>query len=330
MPELPNLPRPGKPLDLAKLVKLHHYSFTNKNGLQISAGASVPNPGLDGIPYALPFGIDVNGTEMARVVAHATGVSSKSIDISMAGNVTVAQGGAAMENFLRSFLRGKDFPIVVKGLDRVPDESHLPAPPQWVLETLPSVSLNLIFPGPKPKPEVIKSVTIEGMQISEANGQVVASGTVVAIIKLPKGFQSVNVNVTAIKPDVFVYDGPLDDASDDDDDEDGRPDPENPPERAFGLIAPDYYLDSNTTAVDDEPGSFTVRAAFVDMPLEVLDGRQGVFRSFVSKVLFSGGATAGIGGVADIKADLGVGEDLSVAGLPVHGEFWVGRTRGEL
>lgn len=294
--------------------------------MQIAAAASLPNPGVGEVPYALPFSIAVNGSEMAQVIARTSGVSSEAINILIAGDVTALKGGDALETFLRRFLRGKDSPIVVKGLNHIPEGHNVPAPPQWVLDTLPSVSLNLIFPGPKPKPEVVKSVTIENMHISELNGGVAASGTVVALIELPDGFRDVTVNVTAIKPDVFVFDGALEDSADDEEDA-GRPDPENPPERAFGRIAPDFFLNSTTTASEEFPGALEVRADFEDMPLQILENRQGVFRSFVGKIFLHGGATAGISGVADIRADLGVGDPLDVAGLPVHGEFWVGRQK---
>lgn len=323
MPALPNLPKPGKPLDLSQLVKLHDYSFTNTDGLRITASASLPNPGLSDIPYALPFSIGVDGTELARVVANPADVSPKAIKLVISGDIT-AQGGDALELFMRNFLRGKDVPIVVTGLDRIPPGHDVPPPPQWVLDTLPTVSLDLVFPGPDPKPEVVKSVTIENMHISEVNGGVAASGTVVAIVQLPEGFQSISVNVTELRPDVFVYDGPVED---DDKDDAGRPDPDNPPERAFGRIAPDYFLNSTTTPSKEVPGALEVRADFEDMALEVLDDRQSVFRSFVGKVLLHGGATAGIGGVADIQADLGVAEPLDISSLPVHGEFWVGRAK---
>jgi hypothetical protein len=148
-----------------------------------------------------------------------------------------------------------------------------------------------------------------------------ASGTVVALVQLPPGLERVDLNVSSILPDVLIFDGSADGHDD-------RPDPRNPPEGAFARIHPAHFLNSTTARSDDPatPDALVVRAPFENVPLQILEGRESIFRAFVSKVIFKGGANAGIGGVVDVRADLGVGDDIEIGDLPVTGDFWVGRS----
>lgn len=323
MPAVPNFPPPGRPLNLTRLVTLHEYALSNNaGGIKIAATASVPNPSLRSVPFALPFAILVEGTIMAQVVARASRVTTSTIEIQLSGDVSTLANSEPLNNLLQHYLRGEGSPITVRGHGAMPHGyEHSDIPPPWVLKTLPSLSVDLEFPGPNPKPEIVKQVTIEGMKIGEANGQMIASGTVVADVELPRGLEQIHINVTAIKPDVMVSDGVEDDQGGD------EYDPENPPPKAFGRISPDVFLNSTTEPGTDpnRPDILIVRAPFTDLALDVLPGRDGILRGFVSKVVFKGGAMAGIGGVADIEADLFSGGLLQVGGLPVHGEFWVKR-----
>jgi hypothetical protein len=233
---------------------------------------------------------------------------------------------SAISVFLQNYLSGRDNPILVRGLSTLPtfaQTSH--SPPHWLLSTLPSISIPLSFPGPSPKPKIIQTVTIESMRISESRGKMLASGTVLAEISLPKGMEAVDVSINAVKPDIMVFDGPIDD--DDDDDDDGG---EEYPPRAFGHIKPDEWLKATSERYQnpEHPGWITVRAPMEDIPIEILKGRDGVMRGFVSKIVFKGGAVAGIKGTADVQVQLrGVRGQVGLGGLPVKGEVWVGRQR---
>ena len=252
--------------------------------------------------------------------------SSKFLHLSLAGDIIAnltAQPSderpSSLSLFLQRFLHGQDNPIIVTGLNTVPP--HIPAPPPWLLSMLPTVSVPLSFPGPQPPPKVIKTVSIEHMRISERAGQIYASGTVVAKVELPETMQRVQLDVKGVSPDVLIYDGP---AGDD------PADPDDPPARAFGRINPDDFLNSTTAPSDDplHPYAIIVSAPMVNVPLQILDGRDGVFRSFASKVVFKGGAEAGIKGTASVKVDLkGVEGRAKLSDLPVTGETWVGRQR---
>lgn len=187
--------------------------------------------------------------------------------------------------------------------------------PAYLAQELPGVAVNLTFPGPNPPPEIVQSISIEDMSISQSEeGGMAASGTIVALLVLPAGMESVKLNVTGIRPDVLVYDGqttPQDPY-----------DPQHPPPRAFSRIHTDDYLDATTENADD---GAVVRAPFKGLPLRVLEGRDGVFQGFVRKILIQRGALAGIDGEADARVKLPVGE-VGVDGLPVNGSMWIGRS----
>ena len=249
------------------------------------------------------------------------------IDIAMSGRVlaNLSKGDShdsPLSQFLQNYMHGLDNPITVRGLSSLPRYSHsVQSPPSWLLAGLPSLSLSLVFPGPSPPPRIIQTVTIEHMRLTERAGKMRASGTVVAEIELPPGMQAVTVNVVEVLPDVLVYDGLAGDE---------EPDAKDPPPRAFGHILPEDFLDSTTepSSDPDHPHRMVVRAPLQDVPLDVLPGRDAVLSDFVGKVVFKGGAQAGVKGTASVRVEIvGVEGRVRLDNLPVKGEFWVGRQR---
>lgn len=321
---------------------LAEYTFeTTPSALRIVASATIPNPLPAGINASLPFGMPFtialppstpNSSEkqMAQVVTEPLPL----IGHDMAPNLTVRISGeitsdlsppkgsnetSLLSTFLQRYLHGLANPITVRGMSAVPTFTPSPAPPAWLLSSLPSLSLPLSFPGPSPEPRIIQSVAIEQMRLSEAGGKMRASGTVVAAIQLPPGMEGVRLVVNAVKPDVLIFDGP---APEGDGGDDGD---EEPPEKAFGHIHPDDYLPAVSTQIE---GTITVRAPLHDVPLDVIPGRDKILSDFVGKVVFKGGALAGIKGEADVEVQLnGVTGSVGLEGLPVRGETWVGRQR---
>ena len=337
VPELPGLPSPGRPLNLSALVNLREYSFRtipSTKSLSISAYATLPNflPDFDAtLPFGMPFAISLPSHEqMAEVVTKpiVLGNSGESIELRIAGEVTAnlsettAGNSSSLSKFLQNYLHGLDNPIFVHGLSSLPSFASQLAnyPPDWLLSTLPSLSLPLTFPGPRPPPKIIQSVTIEHMRISEAGGKMRASGTVLAEIELPGAMEGVDVDVVAVMPDVLVFNGPAPLYDDDGD----------APAGAFGRIHPDEFLISTTMKGEDpsHPYRLVVRAPLNKVPLDVLPGRDGVLSDFVSKVIFKGGAQAGIKGTASVRVEvIGVDGRVRLNDLPVRGEFWAGRQR---
>jgi hypothetical protein len=107
------------------------------------------------------------------------------------------------------------------------------------------------------------------------------SGEVFARLVLPSGMR-VKLDVTRILPDVLIFDGALSEA---------LPPPPPPlpdplPDRAFGRIRPEDWIVSECVqdASQHQGSSFIISATFLDVPLEVLPGREKEFSNFVSKV----------------------------------------------
>ncbi|WVQ93901.1 hypothetical protein IAU59_000979 [Kwoniella sp. CBS 9459] len=356
IPHLPNLPDPGHPLNLSELVTLQHYEFDTSQSpkaLAIEAAASIPNflPHLNTtIDFGLPFSIaipdlsnslvPIGDTKMAEVVTEPINIggSGHEIELKMKGIITADledrtdtksdnNSTSVLSLFLQNYLHGKDNPILVQGLAALPPfapPSTLP-PPSWLLSTLPSLSLPLTFPGPKPPPKIIQSVTIDHMRLTESGGKMKASGTVIAQVELPKDMQNVDIEVVQVRPDVLVFDGPA--PPDGDKDDDGG----DIPAKAFGHIRPEEFLNSTTSPSGDPryPHRLIVSAPLSNVDLDILPGRDGVLSDFVSKVVFKGGAQAGVKGIASVRVKItGVDGTVRLDGLPVRGEFWVGKQRG--
>ena len=295
--------------NITELVHLDGYEF--ETGLGLKAKASMPGLGFNTtLPFTLPLEILLE-KEMAQVVVAVE--MGERVHMEMTGRVTGVID-RSLSRFLQNYLHGIDNPITVRGMGHMP-RFAVGGPPKWLLDLLPGVSVPLVFPGPRPKPKIVQTITIEQMKLSERAGKMRASGVVVAQVKLPEGMRRVEVNVVGVAPDVLVYDGV---AGED------EADPQNPPERAFGRINTDY-LDSETVVEGD---GLVVTAPFTNVPLDVLPGRDSVLSDFVSKVVFKGGAQAGIKGTASVHVELvGLDGRVTLDDLPVQGDFWVGRRR---
>jgi hypothetical protein len=325
--------------------------------LQITARASAPNP-VPGMRFELPytFGFDIllpvpaeeggdlqvdppaRRVKMAEVMTNPIVLHGQQrVNVHIRGFVlseqVVAAGGTgsnsdpALSLFLRNYLHGLDNPVVVQGLPYLPWngtvlDRGLPLPPTWILDIVRCLQLEVALPGPHPPPKLIKSVTIEDMRIGESRGQIRASGLVVAEIQLPAQLRGVKVDVTGVLPDVLVFDGyPSDDR-------DVDPDELPYPVRAFGRIHPDDNLPANSRPSSEGDGLLIVEAPIHDVPVQVLPGRDKVMSEFVSKIVFKGGALAGIGGRAGVNVVVpGIASAVQITKIPVSGEFTVGNPR---
>ena len=133
------------------------------------------------------------------------------------------------------------------------------------------------------------------MKIKPSGTALLASGVVQANIVLPKGI-TVGMTVYKVLPDVIIFDGEVPSSiiiernSDDTDDPPPRmPLPDPLPERAFGHIRPRDWLPSVSEPIEleeEEGSAYTISARVVDVPLEVLPGRQRQFNNFIGKVCF--------------------------------------------
>ena len=133
------------------------------------------------------------------------------------------------------------------------------------------------------------------MKIRPSGTILLASGVVQVNIVLPKGV-TIGMNVSRVLPEVVVFDGEVPSSiiirrnSDDTDDLPPKmPLPDPLPENAFGHIRPKDWLPSVSEPIElqgEEGLAYTISARVVDVPLEVLPGREEQFSNFVGKVCF--------------------------------------------
>ena len=220
---------------------------------------------------------------VVRVETDPVALTHPNTTIHVHGNVVVLTGDSfpPLSSFVTSYLNGES--------------------PRMSLSTplLPDITVNTVFPAPFPRPQVVRNITIKDMKVRPlASGTMLASGTVFAKIVLPKGMDMA-LQVDAVYPQLLVYDGPVPDdepagtgdpleGEDDDDDlPDTMPLPDPLPANAFAHIRPREWLDSISVPLGHQDGDgsvFAVSAKIVDIPLEVLPGRQREFSNFVGKV----------------------------------------------
>jgi hypothetical protein len=165
---------------------------------------------------------------------------------------------------------------------------------------LPDHFIDFIFPAPHPKPQILKNVTIKNLKIKPtAGGPFLASGTVFVRVVLPKGM-NIGLDVNRVLPDLLIFDGevplPPDISRPPPSWERGTETPPLPdpiPDHAFAHIRPQDWLDAlsepdndnDDDDGEDEGSAYAVCAKLVDVPLEVLPGRQKEFSDFVRKVV---------------------------------------------
>jgi len=202
--------------------------------------------------------------------------------------------------------------------------SYQPSPISVFSPLYPSMEINAKFPPPSHRLELLRDVRIENMSIhpglvlSNNPGfnfealDILASAQVFARVVLPHGID-IDVEVKRLWVDCLVYDGEVSDKvfthpfrNGKDDGKSKEPPLPEPmplpkplPPRAFGRITPRTWLNATSYSgpvEDEESGKKTpkgddgrsvyVRADVVDVPLEVLPGRQNELRKFVTKVSF--------------------------------------------
>ncbi|KIY74273.1 hypothetical protein CYLTODRAFT_385048 [Cylindrobasidium torrendii FP15055 ss-10] len=312
LPQLPGLPPPGRNLPfppLADLITLQEFSIlTAGDQLALAARASLIDPVPTNLNFsapALPFTVSLApGVPIAAVNTAPFTTTHPNITIDVTGSVLPLPPTSTnlLSVFLSRYLSGK------------PNDISISTP------LIHNLTVDATFPGPQPKPQVLRNVTIQDMKLKAWNTSFLASGVVYARVVLPAGM-NISINVTNILPDVLIFDGaPPDDllllGPGNPPEESPLPDPLPP--RAFSHIRPDDWLESECKAAVLEPGEeggsvFEVSARIEGVPLQVLPGREKEFGDFVSKVLFSiDGALAGLVGIVSVSVD--------VPGLPVEGK----------
>ncbi|KAJ7507033.1 hypothetical protein B0H11DRAFT_189376 [Mycena galericulata] len=335
IPPIPGIPRTGRVPSLTELITLQSFNVYSALGsLDLVASATLPDPAPTTFNFtspSLPFTIYLPSTDepvpIAAVSTAPFTLTHPNITLEISGTVLpiLAPSSAILSAFLTRYLTGLPNPILVS------------------TSVIPDLTVDMEFPAPHPRPRILRNVTIHDMSIKPGGSAFTASGTVYARVVLPRGME-VALHVGRVLPDVLVFDGEVPESAvypslprNDDTPPSSPPLPDPLPERAFGRIRPDDWLASLSGPVPSEDGegsAFAVTAKIVDVPLEVLPGRQKEFRAFVSKVIFGAdGAVAGIMGTADVGVDVfGLpfpGHDgrseMELKGLPFSGSVPVGK-----
>ncbi|KAH8922677.1 hypothetical protein BT69DRAFT_1350733 [Atractiella rhizophila] len=295
------------------------------------------------VPWTFPFGVyfpipPVDGHSvpdflLARVatIPFTFDNSQKEINLTISGWVEPIEPSKEVENvvsrFLSRYLRRQPNEVVFRydSAKRSPGKN---VPPDFVVDVLKRQELRYDFPGAQERLHLLEHVKIEDMKLSlgKAGTEIRASGWVKGFLNLPAALKSFEpqTDITAIWPDIYVYDGepPQKSAND-------KYPPEPTPENAFGRLRTPDFAPATTTHRYDEDGKLVseVRTYLEDIPLEVLEGRGDIFRGFVSKVIFGKGTQAGIKGKADVRVAIeGITKSgLAVKGVDVQGSFFVGK-----
>ncbi|KAJ7766322.1 hypothetical protein DFH07DRAFT_915995 [Mycena maculata] len=335
IPPIPGIPQTGPVPSLSDLITLQSFNVYSASGsLDLAACATLPDPAPTSFNLttpSLPFTISLPSTnEPVPIAAVSTApftLTHPNITLDISGTVLPipAASSIVLSNFLTRYLSGLPNPIVIS------------------TPIIPDLTVDLDFPAPNPRPHILRNVTIHDMSIKPGGSAFTASGTVYARVVLPRGME-VALHVGRVLPDVLVFDGEVPEGAvyaplrlNEATPPSAPPLPDPLPERAFGRIRPEDWLASLSGPVPSEDGegsAFAVTAKIVDVPLEVLPGRQKEFRAFVSKVIFgSDGAIAGILGTAAVAIDVfglpfpgndGQGE-MELTGLPFRGAIHVGK-----
>jgi hypothetical protein len=337
---------------VSQLVRLQSFSVESESkNVAVHALATVINPVPSIVNLTAPSisfsvllpGEDNSTIPVASVHTDPFTLTHPNITLVISGSILPLppHASASLSSFVSRYLSLEPNPISV------------------TCPLFPSLVLDMEFPPPDSKPQILRNVTIRDMKIkpSSIGTEFLASGTVFARIVLPKGMD-LTMDVTRVFPDVLVFDGEVPELASlllsRQKREEGLPDPL--PEGAFGHIQPEDWLEATSVQIDTEGGqgsTFAVTADMVDVPLEVLPGRQKEFSTFVSKVrwdtvlcvtLFTQnsfqvifgthGALAGLKGTTDVGVHilgLPLGDrdettsGIDLLGLPFQGSVHVGK-----
>ncbi|THU87982.1 hypothetical protein K435DRAFT_762209 [Dendrothele bispora CBS 962.96] len=334
IPVLPGLPNPGNNMpfpSLGDMITLRSFDLASvQNNLTIQASATVVDPAPPSfnlttptLPFIISLPTNDSSIPIATVSTKSFSLTHPNITLDISGHVLSLPIGSSstLSTFLSRYLSAKPNPILIS------------------TPLLPDFNVNATFPAPNPRPHILRNVSIHNMKLKALGTSFLASGEVQARVILPKGM-NIDLDVKHVLPDVMVFDGEVPEIVYPNPSTPGPSPPPLPdplPEKAFGRIRPDDWLDSTCVAVptgDNEGSAFNVSATIVDVPLQVLPGRQKEFGDFVSKVIFgSEGATAGILGNAAVKVLVeglpfngpGAHDGVELGGLPFKGSVKIGK-----
>lgn len=353
IPQPPSDPNPGNDTCPPPLDNLAVYA----NARVINPGyEQLARYGLDlDIPFAWPYRVQLpvphkqhkktnkgkhDETDVPeRRVLLAAGVvepfkipsSSKHFDVSI--NATVQRTDNASTDLSRSlsafvtrFVSGENNTAIVSFDPSSPFAASLPS---FLVPLIRDVEVQYAVPGlPPDERELLKDLQIKDMKVhgsEDGSGGFQVDGIMEGRIVFPEGMGmdalEDPLNITAVWPDILLYDN-LPPASDPDnpDDDDGKMPPSPLPLNAFARFRTTDFTPAETVKLQD--GTTIMRAHVKNVPFEVL--RADVLRRWIAKIVFSGGkgVRTGIKGVSQARATLRGFGDVELHKLPVLGVFY--------
>lgn len=292
-------------------VKIEKLAFPGDHpdgGIAIEAEASIKNPtqlsaNIGNVDFAIYLPGN-NSEDFLMATARAENVTMEPyapINIVLHGhalpiNKTTAgenKANEAVDRFMASYLRGKDTEVLVRGSPF--NETN--GQPLWIRDALRRVTIPMTFPG-APQNEFVTDIKIRDLKFRLGEGSPLATGWVSGHLHLPENM-NFSLDVNALRPDVFVFNGSLKDST----------------SKKFGRMVVEALIPATTFQRKNET---IVEAHMVDVPMKILDG--GVFQDFLTKLLFEGEGRIGLDGISDAVVKTGLGE-LRLNELPISGEF---------
>lgn len=316
MPETPEgYPRPGSPLNVSEILHVGSYHVDverrqHSSEVTFSAWAELVLPFTSASdtrilfpPYSPTLSFLVSLPESPE---SANGVAFAMLSTNPTLNTTSALASLSFPT------TGSLLPIqppVVGPLSRLISNYLSAKPSTLVIETardrqspsLPPVlpPTRMTFPGPSQRPKILRKVTVKNMHLgSSPTDELTASGTLVASFGLPRELSGLTslLDIRRLWPDTLVFDGlppPANISGMGGPDAATRPAPPLPdplPEGAFARILPLDWLDASMLPDNGDEDGVKVRwvtAPIVDVPLEILPGKEAEFQKFVRKVSVS-------------------------------------------
>ncbi|KAG1738884.1 uncharacterized protein EDB91DRAFT_1054199 [Suillus paluster] len=299
LPLIPGLPTPGEGVSLppvSQLITIQSFGVKSEaNDVTVHAPATVIDPVpsiIDLTAPSLPFIIFLPGENhssvpVALVHSDPFKLTHPNITLAISGSLLplTPHASASISTFINRYLSLEPNPISV------------------ACPLFPSFAVDMEFPVPTSKPQILRNVTIRDMKIKKIDSDLfdrpfglgildcllglnfLASGTMFARMVLPEGID-LALDVTRVFPDVLVFRREVQQ----------KHLPNQLPKGAFGRIRPENGLKATSVRIDAEEGEgsvFAVTAAMVDVPLMVFFGQGMEFRDYltVCVILFLQGTT---------------------------------------
>ena len=171
--------------------------------------------------------------------------------------------------------------------------------PNWISRLLSSVTLPIPLPHLTPNTsELVSGIHCSEMKFAfpspwappgSPQSKLRVSALIEVVINPPPGTENFNINVTAVRADVFLLDE----------------------RKKFGRVVVPVWSPATTFRTT----KIHITARVIEVPVEVLD--PALFQKVMGKVLYGGNAEIGVDGTVDAQVSVLMG-DFQIRGIPVQ------------